>query len=112
MKFYLTLTTRIKRYWAFLLREVNWLELEERFCSTAIDCSHAIVDKLVTDGVPVISLATDPPGEDVTKRKSRKLGEDILSNYPPASINLLSGAPLPVLTQISKQQETVIRHQK
>jgi Ca2+-transporting ATPase len=33
---------------------------------------------LVTDGAPAVSLATDPPDEDVMKRKPRKPGEGIL----------------------------------
>jgi Ca2+-transporting ATPase len=33
---------------------------------------------LVTDGAPAVSLATDPPGEDVMKRAPRKPGEGIL----------------------------------
>jgi len=33
---------------------------------------------LVTDGAPAVSLATDPPEEDVMKRKPRKPGEGIL----------------------------------
>jgi len=33
---------------------------------------------LVTDGAPALSLATDPPDEDVMKRKPRKPGEGIL----------------------------------
>jgi Ca2+-transporting ATPase len=33
---------------------------------------------LVTDGAPAVALATDPPDEDVMKRKPRKPGESIL----------------------------------